>query len=132
MTVEEIITKIVVNLIIMLIGAAILKGLAGSMIKGKSTKSYGTAFGIMFIWFLLSLALEFLLFPLLVLGGAGLIIQLLIYWFVFAALISGFYKCSFGKGLLVALVFVILIIILIIVLGFIIGIIVVAVLVLFP
>ncbi len=92
-TAAEIVTYIVVNFVVLVIGAAILSGLAKNMIKGAKRTGFGTAFGVMFVWFLIQILLD--------LTGVGLILGLfmiIIYWILFALLIMGFYKCSFGRG----------------------------------
>ncbi len=108
MALEDIVARLILNVIILLIGALLLRWIAGSIVKNKASKSLGNAFIIMVVWVILDIVLTWAF-------GYSLLF-LLVEWFIFAFLCIGIYKSSFWQGLLIGLLLIIVIIILIIVL----------------
>lgn len=119
----SLIASIVTYVILLLLGSLILKLIAGAMIKGKRAKSYGNALVVMVIWAVIAFFLEFL--GVIAFLPGGLLLLVLIYWILFSLLLTGIYKCSFGKALLVALIFVIVLILLLILVGFVVALIII-------
>ncbi|MHA1681070.1 MAG: hypothetical protein ACTSUE_08685 [Promethearchaeota archaeon] len=102
---------LIVNVLILLLGALCLKWIAGGIVKSEKSKSFGRALGIMIIWVLLDFVFTYF--------GINLMLgfwMILIYWLLFGLLCVLVYSCGFGQGLGIALLLAILVFVLVIIL----------------
>ena len=105
MALAETIVHLIIALIVLLIVAAILNGMSKGIIRNRYAGSFGRAFVVVLIgvlaWYtILNYAIPFLEDHI---GPFGLVVGLLLIWFIYAAIITGFYHTSFGRGLAVAI-----------------------------
>ncbi|MFX0101861.1 MAG: hypothetical protein ACFFCS_20015 [Candidatus Hodarchaeota archaeon] len=113
MTLISEIVKIVVIALIVLLGSAILRGLAKGIIKNEASESYGKAFAIAVLWgvfyYLFSnfgvdaFILDY------VPDAWDFWVTIAIYWVFFLILVGAVYKGSFGRTLLVGILFAIIV-----------------------
>lgn len=115
MTLISEIVKIVLIVIIVLLGSAILRGLAKGIIKNEAAESYGRAFTIAVVW---GVFYYFFTNPswgvdVFILGNIpdawNLWVRIAIYWVFFLILVGAIYRGSFGRTLLVAILFAIIV-----------------------
>lgn len=113
--------EIIVNIIVLLIGALILRWIAGAIVSNAKSRSYGRALAIMILWVIIDFVMVY--FGVVALLGFWVIF---VYWIIFALLCVLVYDAGFGQGLLVALLMAIIVFVLVIIFGTIVGAILVA------
>jgi hypothetical protein len=100
---DPFVVRIIVDVILFFIGAAVLNGLSKGIIKGKNAGSFGIACVVMLIWIIMFTLLDMFLRPLMITAIPNdlfaYFLMILILWFTFALIIMLFYSCSFGRGL---------------------------------
>ena len=114
-----------VNLVVLIIGALIIKALAKGMTPIGSRKGFGTALLFMIIWFAIYFVIQYFGVEAYILSKLGFFLGWAIlivgFWLLFSLLIKAFYGGSFGRCMGIAILFAIILFLLLWVVGFILG-----------
>lgn len=114
--------QLTVNIVVLLIGALIIKALAKGMTPIGSRKGFGTALLFMIIWFAIYFVIQYFGVDAYIISTLGPLIGWAIlivgFWLLFSLLIKGFYGGSFGRCMGIAILFAIILFLLLWVVGF--------------
>ncbi|MFX0103709.1 MAG: hypothetical protein ACFFCS_29375 [Candidatus Hodarchaeota archaeon] len=112
--------KLTVNIIVLIIGALIIKGLARGMTPIGKKKGFGTALFFMIVWFGIYFVIQYFEVDVLLIGTLGIIgwvILVVGFWLLFSLLIKAFYGGSFGRCMGIAILFALILFLLLWVVG---------------